>query len=271
MRGKAVGILLGTIVLLGTGLAMASKSKPKIKPKSTDDEDLEVVMPNAQGEPGKGGSIVMDEYTANAEAEGPPKNIDERLEVLAADEGKSKDDAIKEVVDTVTKGVEAPPLAVEEITEKFDPKGSVKLARLLLVREELPNWKKDTLDGDVGEWQELVGLKKDNKFGVESAARMAEEVGVLPLVRYWPSNVTTKKQAKDLFASKIGSVISNLRKALPDSQAHIDALTASINREKAVTMGTNNPPVQNTRAFVMDVNDAIAEGAELTGEKELRA
>lgn len=275
MRGKAVGILLGTIVLLGSGLAFASRKPPKKYATKEEleeaEEDIELVMPDSNGNPGKGGTIKMSEETAVAESDKKPTNVDDRLEILAAEDGKSTDTALKEVVTTVTKGVKAPPLAIEEISEKFDPNGSVKLARLMLVREELPNWKNDNLDHDIAEWQKLVGIRSDDMFGPESAARMAEEVGILPLIRYWPNSVSSKSAAINLFKSKISGVINKLKASLPDSQAHIDALTASMNREKAVTFGNNNPPTQNTRAFVMDINDAIAEGAELQGEKELKS
>lgn len=291
IRGKAVAVLLGTIVLLGGGIAMAAgdkKKKPTPSPEPDEadevevdeEEDVEVVLPNDAGEPNKGPVVKVDADDAEDESnkdaeevlpEDPQTDLDDKLDVIADDEGKSKDEAIKEVVDEVTGGEPAIPLALEETSEEMDPKGTVKLARLMLARETLPNWKEDDLDGDIGAWQEELGLKPDNKFGIKSAAVMAEEVGVLPLIRYWPTGTVSKADAEKQYDAAISNVIlTKLKPELPDSQAHIDALTASMNREVAVSYGNSNPPPQKTREFALAVNEGIAEGAELKGEQELK-
>ena len=64
------------------------------------------------------------------------------------------------------------------------PEDTAALARILLADEAGGNWKRTR--PEVGVWQKARGLKVDNKFGPVSALRMADEIGTLPLVRYWP-------------------------------------------------------------------------------------
>lgn len=260
--GGAAAVLA---IILASSRSHAKSAKPKLPVSNDDDtsEEIEVTFPNKDGSASDNGVIVKDDVIDSTE-------VDDELEVVADEYGLEKDEAIKEVVDSVTGGEKAPPLAIEEISPEFDPKGTVKLARLLLVRETLPNWKADDLDGDVGEWQRDVNITSDNKFGIESVAKMAEEVGILPLVRYWPKDVYTKQQAIQRYTDRIYQVMNQLKKHLPDSQAHIDALTASVNREKAVTFGTVNPPSQSTREWIQKINDGIGASAELKTIEEIK-
>jgi hypothetical protein len=55
--------------------------------------------------------------------------------------------------------------------------------RELLDAEQTPRWK--FISERVRQWQRARGLVADGMFGPRSALRMATEVGVLPLVRYW--------------------------------------------------------------------------------------
>lgn len=154
----------------------------------------------------------------------------------------------------------------------MDPHGTVKLARILLSRETMPDWKND-LKSDVEEWQ--TGLKSkgfditpDGQFGPKSAAFMATEVGIMPLVRFWPKDVATKKQAKARYSMLVGASLADLNDDLPDSQAQIDALKMSMAREQAQSFD-KNPGPQPVLEFVQKVNDRIGAKAQAATEKEL--
>ncbi len=54
----------------------------------------------------------------------------------------------------------------------------------LLAAEGTKGWKKKY--PVVGQWQAMRKLTVDNMFGPKSALKLAEEVGTLPLIRYWP-------------------------------------------------------------------------------------
>lgn len=76
--------------------------------------------------------------------------------------------------------------AVLETAPALDPNGTVALAHLMLAAENESGWK-TALGPEIGAWQKATGtLVSDNKFGPKSAYRMAEEVGVLPYIRFWP-------------------------------------------------------------------------------------
>ncbi len=196
--------------------------------------------------------------------------IDAKVQAEAAATGRTEEEVANDIVEEMTGGQQASPIAVAETSPALDPDGTVALARTLLARETLPSWK-DDMQEDVKEWQKGVGIEDDGKFGLGSIGRMAEEVGILPLVRYWPKGTTSKKDAEQRYDSVIAKAIIAARADLPDSQAQIDGLTASMNREVAVSYGVSNPPPQDTREFAQDVNDAIAEAAELKGEQEIKA
>jgi hypothetical protein len=76
-----------------------------------------------------------------------------------------------------------PPIGPAEVEPDADPRGSIALARILVAEESSPNWKR--VHPDVIAWQKRNGLGSDGKFGPKSALFMAQDVGILPLVRYW--------------------------------------------------------------------------------------
>jgi hypothetical protein len=138
-------------------------------------------------------------------------------------------------------------LADRETDARNDPNGTVALARLLIARENAPGWKED-LKPDVEEWQRRVGLGADGKFGLHSAKRMAYEVGILPLVRFWTLGKHWDKASalKDYRATMAG-VIADLRKLSPASHAHVRALEASIQREQAQGFPSKPAPVNTVQ------------------------
>lgn len=79
------------------------------------------------------------------------------------------------------------PIQTAEQHPAVDTYGTIALAAKMIDRETGAGWK-TALKPEITAWQNLVGLTADGLFGVKSEMRMATEVGILPLVRYWPAN-----------------------------------------------------------------------------------
>lgn len=96
-----------------------------------------------------------------------------------------------------------PPLADEEIKAPADPIGTIALARTMITREATTGWK-SALQPEIKAWQTRAGLVADGKFGPKSALKMADEVGTLPRIRYWPKgspskDIAVKRYRRDVF------------------------------------------------------------------------
>lgn len=270
----------GVLAIVGLANAAPKKKKQDLSPEevlpadelepipSAGPDDVIVNPPGPNGEPGGGPAIVVETTEDGDIAEGGPTAVDERLEVLAEEEGKTPEQAVSEVVKEVTQGQGVSPLAREETQPSVDPFGTVALARDMLARETMPGWKSDLQDA-IAIWQRRVHLEPDGLFGLISAARMAQEVGILPLVRYWSKGITTKKQAERAYDDALGRVVDSLEAGLPDSQAHIQALLLSMQREQAQAFGKTNPGIQPTLEVAQIISDQIAASSEAQGEKDL--
>jgi len=79
-----------------------------------------------------------------------------------------------------------PEISTEETTPQADPNGTIALARALISEEGQSGWKH--VSDSVKTWQGRLGLKQDGQLGPKSVQRMASEVAILPLVRYWALN-----------------------------------------------------------------------------------
>lgn len=287
MKKKLVFVGLGAVGLLallaGTaGAKEKSPSAPSAAPPSPD-EDLDlrdnetlVIPPGAEGMP-DGSSIpvivredeplqiVPDSATHRPAPPSPVASneppfgdpalatlpTEEEIAAVSEETGTPQTTIVDAIVEEIVPEPPAP-LAVAETTPQADPNGTVALARLMIVREGHPGWKED-LQPEISVWQERVGLKPDGKFGVLSAAKMAEEVGVLPLVRYWTAGKHWDKASalKD-YKAQIGSTIASLKELLPESAAHIAALEESMKREQAQALAKNPAPV-NSEAAVQKI------------------
>lgn len=76
-----------------------------------------------------------------------------------------------------------PEISTAETTPQADPNGTIALARALISEEGQSGWKH--VSDSVKAWQGRLGLKQDGQLGPKSVQRMASEVAILPLVRYW--------------------------------------------------------------------------------------
>ena len=99
----------------------------------------------------------------------------------------------------------ASPLAQQEIKPENDPVGTLAMARILLDEQASKNWKK--VSEPLKVWQKKVGLTPDGKFGTGAALRMAQEVMVVPFVRYFSLGIgdATKKAAVADFKTRMTS------------------------------------------------------------------
>jgi len=120
----------------------------------------------------------------------------------------------------------APPLAQVETQPDMDPNGTVALARMLLDEQAKKGWK--YVSEAVKAWQSKVGLTADGKFGPGAALRMAQEVGVLPWVRYWPVGSASKTAAVNDYRGRLKLVALAMQKKNPAQAA---ALLISVDRE----------------------------------------
>lgn len=158
--------------------------------------------------------------------------------------------------------VPAPPTPLQETETQpeMDPNGTVRLARLLLNREGEPRWK-SAHQAQVKTWQGVVGLTTDGKFGPLSALEMAEEVGVLPLIRYWSG--WNKSDEVQKYRDRLRAFASELEMD-PNKRAHAMALRASADREK----GQGWPANAKVQAVPVADQQAILDSIQATLEAE---
>lgn len=143
----------------------------------------------------------------------------------------------------VSTPTEKPPLATEETTPELDPNGTIALARMLLDREQTPGWR-EALQGQVMSWQRKLKLTPDGKFGPGSALKMGTEVGVLPLIRFWPKSQPSKSRALQKYRDNVHTLAANLESQ--GKKEHAKALDLSADFEDARAFGNPNAkPVTN--------------------------
>jgi hypothetical protein len=123
---------------------------------------------------------------------------------------------------------EAPPLATEETTEEADPNGTIALARALLAEEMTPDWRSES--SAVAAWESRMDLGSSGKFGVNDAQRMANEVAVLPIIRYWATGGRTLKQQLKDYRDFLYMFADSYR--IEGKPEHAAALIASAEREQ---------------------------------------
>lgn len=291
LRKKTV-IAVGALAFLVGAVAVAAagngKKKREEKPVEEEDDEVIVIPPGNEGIPdGSQPSIIVLPPKSESDfiPSSPPIEYSEPVKedprgpdyaAPLADVEKTpvsvpadtEAQAVQVVVqDILPPGTKVSPIALEEVKPTLDPNGTVMLARSLLSRENLPNWKED-MQSEVKAWQRKVGLKDDGLFGVVSAARMAEEVGILPLIRFWSKSYPSKAKALKDYEDKILKVAEGLQSSLPDSRPHILALGKSVEREKAKTFSAK-PPANPTLEEVEKINQFLAAEAQSEGKKEL--
>jgi hypothetical protein len=137
-----------------------------------------------------------------------------------------------------------PPTAVQvqESLPSVDTNGTINLAAKMINAESAPGWK-TALMADIKVWQSKLGLTQDGKFGPKSAAKLAEEVGVLPLVRYFPATSSSKAAALKAYRDQIYTMAANADNHNPAQAA---ALRSSAAYDAAQGWATNPPAIPAT-------------------------
>lgn len=113
------------------------------------------------------------------------------------------------------------------------PDDTVALAQLMLEEEGRANWKRRI--PELAAWQEARGLTPDQKFGPKSAVAMAQEIGTVPIVRFW-SHWDKAKSVRDYRAD-----LSELASNAPPGRAA--QLRSSAMRETGQAYDRNPGPV----------------------------
>jgi hypothetical protein len=134
--------------------------------------------------------------------------------------------------------VPATPLQTAETHPDIDTYGTIALAKLLIDREATANWKSAN-QAEVLAWQKRVGLTADGKFGEKGELRMAQEVGVLPLIRYWPAN-TLQGTEVPKYATQLRAYAASIQAANP---AHAAALSNAAAFEVGQSYAANPAPI----------------------------
>jgi hypothetical protein len=142
---------------------------------------------------------------------------------------------LPQLVTQASQTVTATPTALqtEEIKIDQDPNGTVLLAKSLIDAESSTGWK-TALKPEITRWQKQVGLVADGLFGPKSVLKMALEVGILPLIRYFPRNSTLSVELKK-YRDALYTMAANADNKNP---AHGAALRSSATYETGQAFGT---------------------------------
>lgn len=278
MRKRVVLLgLVGAVGLLAVAAGTANaapKKAPKVPGKKEEEPEAEIILPGPTGLPDMSKPpIVISEKTLpppgapiQVPAPATPEEVKENIKVVAEETGRTEAEVVAEAVAEVIPQNPSP-VALEEMQPSNDPKGTIALAHLMLARENAPGWKKD-LTREIALWQGKVGLENDGLFGEMSAAEMAKEVGILPLLRYHSKKHAAKKASLASYTRRISDVIKALENQ-DNTEAQILGLNGSMAREKGQAWGSTNPPANNTLEQVDAIMRAIAAKNIAEGEKEI--
>ncbi len=135
-------------------------------------------------------------------------------------------------------GLEPPELDTGEEVELPDPDPlapeTAELIRVLLGKEARVDWK--AKEPVVTAWQRKRGLTADGMFGPGSALALAQETGLLPIVRFWPRAAVQSRAVPDYQRA----VVEVAATAEQPRRAH---LMAAAEREQGQGFGTPPKPI----------------------------
>lgn len=273
-KGTALAVVIGSAIAIGAVVAFASSSKKKDDADELEVEEEEetetpspVLQPTGTAPPL---TIPISFPTTTTQSPGQPPikppvtptpaepgKVPPIVELPDEDEDEDEDEAptinlpggIKvQVPDGVTvpsipgittapetpAAVPAPPTPAVEQPSTV-PADTATLAAQMLADEASANWKKKY--AALKTWQSARSLVADGMYGVKSATRMAQEIGTLPIIRYWPKG-STRETALEPYRTTILSIAAQApepRKA---------QLTMSANREQGQSFTAPNSPIK---------------------------
>jgi hypothetical protein len=110
------------------------------------------------------------------------------------------------------------------------PDDTAELVAMMLEAEGAPGWKREI--PELADWLEARGQSPSTKFGPGSAALMAEEIGTLPIIRFWPSaSGRNPKKALTEYRAKLAAIARDM------DEPHASQLRASAQRETGQSFG----------------------------------
>lgn len=128
------------------------------------------------------------------------------------------------------------PPPVEPPEQPVDiPADTVEVLRVMLSAEATPNWKRR--EPLLGVWQKTRGLTDDQRFGPGTALRMAQETGLLPVIRFWPRGAIKEQGAVEEYQAAL------LQVAASKPEPHRAQLQAAANREQGQGFGRAQTPI----------------------------
>lgn len=202
-------------------------------PMTVDD-----LLPKAPGEPPK---FFPTPPTQGGEPIPPKKAIPEDDEAEESENPAPPPVFTTQPVPTVprpppVRAVPPPPKAPAEKPTNI-PADTAELLRLMLARETTGDWKRQ--EPALALWQRERDLTADKKFGPQSALTMAEETGLLPIVRFWPKGAQ-KAQAVEDYQEDL------LELASKAEEPRRSQLKAAAEREQGQGFGRNPIPITPT-------------------------
>jgi hypothetical protein len=152
-----------------------------------------------------------------------------------------------------------PPLVVAEVEPAADPNGTVALAQAMKAEEESSGWK--YVSEALKEWQRRVGRKVDGKFGTGDALRMAQEVGNVPLIRYWPLNGKPLATLLPQYREQLRVLAASLKASAPQHAAALllSALNETGQGWPKSSVKAAPPVVQMTEGTIQSAVESLDE------------
>lgn len=126
-----------------------------------------------------------------------------------------------------------PPIAVEQ--PSLVPADTARVVALMLSEEGTPNWKRKY--PELGAWQAARGRTVDQMFGPGDALAMAQEIGTLPIIRFWPRG-TLPQTALEPYRNQLLTISATA----PEPRRAQLVMAAS--REQGQGFGSTTRPVQ---------------------------
>ncbi len=162
----------------------------------------------------------------------------EELPAVLAEEAQKAAPAIVEAAAEAAPAIQAeaqdilaPKIVAEGAPQETPvPPDTLALTEALLAAEKQPSWKR--IESAVTQWQKSRGLVQDGKFGPKSALTIAQEIGTIPLVRYWPR---TAGPNPDAAVEQYRNALRAIAQSKPTQHAAL--LNASAMREKGQAFG----------------------------------
>lgn len=249
-----------TMVLLGLGgvavLAFAASAKPAkakaVEPSGPDEIDLDAIPDVSPGWPQpEPPAQKLPAETVVLPAPKLPVPIPTSLPQEVTLPAPSLPDELPPVPATIPiPSVVVPPRPPTSTAELpvVVPEDTATMTQRLLAQEAKPNWK--TRDPVVKVWQESRGLTADGEFGTKTALRLADEIGVIPLIRFWPKGSYPEGSwVRDYQAELI-------RKAQAAPEPKRSQLMASADRERGQGFGRN--PAAETKVVTLAADSPVS-------------